>query len=201
MRYEPRWHRWTSLTVAEVSELFTGCEIRWWLSGGWAIDHSIGAVSREHDDIDISTLRAGLPALIERLPAGMQSFAAMDGQLLPLKGQADLVAGMHNIWVRNDKLGRFVLQINVESGDAEAWRYRRDPRIFLPWDTAVRSIQCTPTATPATQLLWKAKRPRPRDEHDLDIVHTMLRPAERRWLRESIRMAHPESPWLDDSRI
>src|SRR3954452_20338766 len=119
MRYDRRRHRWTPLTVAEVNALFADCGARWWLSGGCAIDHSIGTVSREHHDIDISTLRSGLAALIRRLPVGMQLFAAADGQLLPLDDQPDRVVDSHNIWVHNAELDRFVMQINLESGDEE----------------------------------------------------------------------------------
>lgn len=180
--------------------MFAGCPEFWWLSGGWAIDHWLGGASRPHGDIDISTLRPALPALLGAMPVQLRPFAAMGGQLLPLADHLDDPEA-HNIWVYDQGRDRFVLQINLEDGDEAVWRYRREPRITLPWDSAVALACSVPTGTPATQLLWKSRYPRPQDEHDLSVAHGILRPEERRWLRESVRSAHPQSPWAYDQRL
>jgi hypothetical protein len=193
VRYDPRRHRWAAFTVAEVRALFPGRR-GWWLSGGWAIDHRLGATSRAHGDIDISTLRPALPALLAGLPAGLRPFAARNGHLLPLAEHLD-DPELHNIWVHDRGRDRFVLQINLEDGDDTVWRYRRDPRITLPWSRAVDLVRTVPTGTPATQLLWKSPAPRPCDQHDLDFSRDLLRPGDRSWLCAAIRRAHPQSPW------
>ncbi|MEV4828035.1 nucleotidyltransferase domain-containing protein [Micromonospora sp. CA-248260] len=200
MRYDPQRHLWSALSVAEVHELFAGCPTRWWLSGGWAIDHWHGSPSRPHGDIDVSTLRPALPALLHALPADLRPFAARRGHLFPLADGHD-ATGLHNIWVYDAGRDRFVLQINLEDGAETDWRYRRDPRITLPWESAVVSVRAVPTGTPGTQLLWKSPDPRPRDEHDLDVARHLLTPAQRRWLRDAVRLAHPHSPWADDPRL
>ncbi|QDY10523.1 hypothetical protein FJK98_28050 [Micromonospora sp. HM134] len=202
MRYDPRRHLWSALSVAQVRALFTTCPARWWLSGGWAIDHwhGSGSPSRPHGDIDVSTLRPALPALRPALPADLRPFAARRGHLFPLGKRHD-DPEVHNIWVHDPGRDRFVLQINLEDGAETGWRYRRDPRITLPWDSAVASVDSVPTGTPVTQLLWKSPDPRPRDEHDLDVAHHLLGPAQRRWLRDAVRLAHPHSPWADDPRL
>ncbi|MET7963892.1 nucleotidyltransferase domain-containing protein [Micromonospora zamorensis] len=197
MRYNPQWHVWAALSITDVCSLLGGCPARWWLSGGWAIDHWLGAVSRRHGDIDVSTLRPALPAMLGSVPAHLRPFAAMSGRLLPLMEHLD-DPELHNIWLHDEDRDRFVLQINLEEGDESVWRYRRDPRIALPWSSAVANVRGVPTGTPATQLLWKARDPRPQDEHDLSVADGLLLPKQRRWLRMAIRIAHPHSPWADD---
>ncbi|MFC0506404.1 nucleotidyltransferase domain-containing protein [Micromonospora costi] len=200
MRYDPQRHIWSALSVTEARSLLTGLPTRWWLSGGWAIDQWLGFESRHHGDIDVSTLRPALPALLDGMSARFRPFAAMNGRLLPLPEHLDDPA-LHNIWLHDKNRDRWVLQINLEDGDETVWRYRRDPRITLPWSRAVALVRGIPTGTPATQLLWKSRDPRPRDEHDLTISHGVLRAEDRRWLREAIRTAHPQSPWARDPRL
>jgi Aminoglycoside-2''-adenylyltransferase len=199
MLYDPENHTWEPLSVAEIGPMFSAGTARWWLSGGWAIDHWLGITTRRHGDIDISTLRPDLPALLAHLPPQLRPYAAIDGQLVPLSDVED--PRLHNIWVLDVHRDRWILQINLEEGDQALWRYRRDTRITLPWDRAVGLVGSLPTGTPAVQLLWKSRGPRPQDEHDLDITHGALHPDERRWLREAVRTAHPESPWIGDPRL
>jgi hypothetical protein len=152
-------------------------------------------VSRSHADIDISTLRSALPAVLGSLPGRLEPFAAIDGHFYPLASRLN-DPGLHNIWLQDRRQGRWVLQLNIEAGDQAAWRYRRDPRIALPWDLAVRDVAAIPTGAPAAQLLWKSPRPRPQDDADLALALGMLPVAECHWLAEAIRTAHPSSPWL-----
>jgi hypothetical protein len=195
MRHDPVRDLWLPLSVQALASLLQGCSSRWWLSGGWAIDHWSGRVSRSHGDIDISTLRPDLPVLLGALPGHLEPFAAMAGQLYPLASRLD-DPDLHNIWLRDKRHGRWVLQLNIEAGDRAAWRYRRDPRITLRWDLAVRDVGAIPTGSPAAQLLWKSPRPRPQDDADLALALSALPVAERRWLAEAIRTAHPSSPWI-----
>jgi hypothetical protein len=195
MRYDPARDLWSPLSVRAVASLLQGCSSSWWLSGGWAIDHWAGKVSRSHGDIDISTLRSALPALLGYLPGHLEPFGAMDGHLYPLAAHLN-DPDLHNIWLRDERHGRWVLQLNIEAGDQAAWRYRRDPRVSLPWNLAVRGVGGIPTGSPAAQLLWKSPQPRPQDDADLALALGFLPVADRRWLAEAIHMAHPSSPWV-----
>ncbi|GAA3598947.1 hypothetical protein GCM10022223_12920 [Kineosporia mesophila] len=149
-------------------------------------------MSREHGDIDVSTLRPLLPVLLGRLPRTLVPFAAMSGRVRPLFQHLDDPL-LHNIWVHDHLTRRWVLQINLENGDDEHWAYRRHPDITLPWHRAVQPVDGVPTGSPATQLLWKAKSPRAVDEHDRAVTH--LSAEDQAWLQHSIRTAHPDSPW------
>jgi hypothetical protein len=200
VKHNPDRDIWEPLSVPQVASLLEHCSSRWWLSGGWAVDHWLGPTTRDHGDIDISTLRADLAGVLAVLPARLRPAAAMNGHLLPLAEHLDDTA-LHNIWLRDEETDRWVLQVNLEDGDQTSWRYRRDPGICLPWTSAVRVTRSVPTGTPATQLLWKSKAPRPQDEHDLDAAHSALSAGSRRWLRDAVRTAHPRSPWLGDPRL
>jgi hypothetical protein len=47
--------------------------IRYWLFGGWAVDFWVGAVTRDHDDVDVAAWRADAGRLIPALQqAGWQ---------------------------------------------------------------------------------------------------------------------------------
>jgi hypothetical protein len=200
MPSHPSQGTWSRLTVGEVASLLAACPVRWWLSGGWAVDHWLGRTTRRHGDIDVSTCGPHLAAVLTTLPAGLEPFAAQTGELLSL-ASVDSAVEVHNIWVRRRDTGRWVLQVNVEAGDQDAWAYRRHPEIRLPWDHAVVDVRGVPTGTPATQLLWKSRDPRPQDESDLDEAGPRLPAAERRWLVEAVRASHPASPWADDPRL
>jgi hypothetical protein len=195
MRYDPERDLWSPLSVRAVASLLQDCPARWWLSGGWAIDHWLGTVTRSHGDIDVSTLRPELPTVLGSLPGHLEPFAAVDGYLHPLTSRVD-DSDVHNVWLRDERCGRWVFQVNVEAGDQGVWRYRRDPRIALPWERAVRCVSGVPTGFPAVQLLWKSPRPRPEDDADLASALKVLSAGERHRLAEAMRTAHPCSPWV-----
>ncbi len=134
-----------------------------------AIDHWLGPPTRKHGDIDISTLRPNLPILLTALLPQMQPFAATGGHLLPLT--EDIDDAVHNIRVRDSHCDRWVLQVNLEEGDETRWRYRRDPRVTLPWDRAVAPVRsprperlphscCGSRATPPSGRARPRHRPR-----------------------------------------
>lgn len=195
MKYDPAVHVWSPLSVSAVATLFAGAAERWWLSGGYAIEHRLGRATRSHGDIDVSVVRSDWAAFVARLPASLEAVAAMDGWLLPLAAHAD-DPSLQNIFVRDVETGRWVLQINLEEGDALVWRYRRDPRVTLPWDRAVSFVDPLPTGSLATQLLFKSRQQLPKDNLDLAAAWPAVPSADRAWLTDAIRFAHPDSAWL-----
>ena len=40
--------------LAEIGELLDEAGLDYWLFGGWAVDFHLGAVTREHDDVDFA---------------------------------------------------------------------------------------------------------------------------------------------------
>ncbi len=54
-----------------------------------------------------------------------------------------------------------------------------------------------PYLAPEIQLLYKAEGLRPKDEADFRQALPALTRERRAWLRDSLMLAHPHHPWLD----
>jgi hypothetical protein len=68
---------------------------------------------------------------------------------------------------------------------------RRDPTIQLPWSLASECHGETPYLAPHVQLLMKAKRPRPKDSLDAEVVMPALERSQRNWLAQHLPQDHP----------
>src|SRR6218665_431050 len=132
---------WHPLSAAAVAELLAGAPVRWWLSGGAALDRWLGHPIRERQNIDVTVTAGDLAALVATLPDGYSAWAPADdeGTLLPFaQGPPD--ARLQPVPLRDDASGAWVLQINAEDGAPRAWVYKRDPRVQLPWERVVRDV-------------------------------------------------------------
>jgi len=166
--------RWDPLSVGEVAQLFAGLEVPWWFTGGHALEMHCGRSWRDHVDIDVGICREDAGGLAS-LPGEWEIHVAAKGALRSWDGAA-LVArrNENNLWLRQGS-GPWRLDIAVGDGDADAWIYRRDPSLRLPWNVAVhRTADGTPYLTPALQLLFKSKDVRPKDDVDAaEVIPTL----------------------------
>ncbi len=99
-------------------------------------------------------------------------YVAAAGQLEPWVGQ-ELRAALHqnNLWCRPNAKRPWALDVTIGEGDGDAWIYRRDPRVRVPWDIAVlHTLEGVPCLAPELQLLYKSKAPRERDDFDAEQV-------------------------------
>jgi len=171
---------WAPLSLTDTVETFAEARFRWWVSGGRALDLHIGRSWRDHDDTDVGVPRreaAGLRALLD----GWDIQVAASGRLHPWAGQ-ELRPDLHenNLWCRRRPTGPWCLDVTLAEGDGEAWVYRRDGRIRIPWVQAVLSTaDGVPYLAPELQLLFKSKDVRPKDDVDARQVIPELS-AERR---------------------
>jgi hypothetical protein len=92
------------------------------------------------------------------------------------------------------------IDVVLEPWTPAAWRYRRDPRVTLPLDRALRSVAvagvAVPVLAPAAVLLFKAtaggrSTPRPKDDADLTRALPSLDADARAWLRAALPAGHP----------
>lgn len=127
-----------------------------------AIDLWLGYTSREHDDIDVSVLRADWHSFTKTLPCWMQLYAAEAGYLRAVEHEETVPP--NNVWCEDRRTGQMVLQINVEDGTNAKWVYRRCPKITKRWELALTYVAGLPIIAPEVQLLWKSKSPTPKDE-------------------------------------
>ncbi len=187
------------LAADEVAALFEGAPGRWWLSGGVALDRWLGRAVRERAQTDVSTIPSDLEGLLGSLPARYSAWIRDDEGLIAW-AEATPDTDIARILIRDDDAGAWVLQVNVEDGTANAWLYRRDSRLQLPWNRAVLDIGGIPTGAPEVQLVWKALRPSPQDEQDKDAVLPGLDAEARQWWERAILSIHPHSTWSIHAR-
>lgn len=185
---------WDPLAADEVAALLGPSGVRWWLSGGVALERWLGEPIREHANTDVSTLLPDLRALVGALPATMTAWARMPDGLVPVSELPEDV-DVQRVDVHDDARARWVLRVNVEDGSPRAWIYRRDPRLSLPWERAVLHLDGVPTGAPAVQLLWKALRPSPQDDVDKEAIWPRLADDDRAWLETALLRIHPHSSW------
>ncbi len=189
---------WRPLDVVGVAELLTGASVRWWLSGGAALDRWLGRPIRPRTNIDVSVTAADLAALVSALPPGVSAWATVGDDLVPFE-EAPEDADLQPVFVRDETSGEgqgdTILQINVEDGAPRAWVYKRDPRLQLPWSEAVIDLDGIPTGAPQVQLVWKALRPRPEDDVDKDAVLPTLSPEAVAFYETALLRIHPHSTW------
>lgn len=189
-------HPWQHLDAEAVAALLSAASVRWWLSGGVALDRWLGRGIRPRANIDVSVVAGDLAALVAALPDGYSAWAPgeREGEVVPFDA-APQDADLQPVLVRDAAAGAWVLQLNAEDGAPRAWVYKRDPRLTLPWDRAVLDIDGIPTGAPEVQLVWKALRPRPEDDLDKDAVAPALSEESRRFYETALLRIHPHSSW------
>lgn len=85
-------------------------------------------------------MAADLADYVASLPDGFSAWASADGtddEVVPF-AEAPRDADLQSVLIRDDASDVRVLQINAEDGAPRAWVYKRDARLQLPWDRAVR---------------------------------------------------------------
>lgn len=187
---------WEWRTPEATAELLRAVPVRWWLSGGSALDHWLGQTTRTHTHSNVSVVRGDLEGFVANLPPGFSAWTSVsEEEGLIAFADAPTDADLHPVVIRDDATQTFVLMVNVEDGADQAWIYKRDPRLQLPWSKAVLDVGGIPTGAPEVQLLWKALRPRPEDDLDKDAVWPRLSDEVRGWWERAILSIHPHSTW------
>lgn len=186
---------WVPLDPRAVAALLAAVPVRWWLSGGVALDRWLGREIRPRPNVDVSVVAGDLAALVGSLPDGVSSWYAPEGgEAVPFAAVPE-EADLQPVLIRDDAKDAWVLQVNVEDGAPGSWVYKRDPRLSLPWGRAVLDIDGIPTGAPEVQLIWKALRPRPEDTIDKDAVLPSLSDEAVAFYETALLRVHPHSTW------
>lgn len=182
---------WAPLPTTEITRLFQQSSLRWWVSGGVALELHLGHSWRDHEDADISILRRDAALLVDVLD-GWDLYLAAAGVLTPWAGsQLSADRSENNIWCRPDTTSPWVLDVVISDGDDTEWIYRRDPTIRRPWREAVLCTSSgTPYLAPEIQLLFKSKNARPKDNVDAGEAIPRLDPLRRAWLGSRLPADH-----------
>jgi hypothetical protein len=188
---------WTPLSVAEVVDLFRGASFFWCLAGGRAIERVVGRAYRPHQDIDIVVLRPQQLAVQDWLSEWRLAAADPPGSLRPWLPAERLPWRVHDVWAHREGAAGWELQLMLQEADAQSWYFRRDDRVHGPLDGLASVVDGLPCLRVDLQLLFKAKRSRPRDEMDFQAVLPSLTAAQRLTLAEWLRLTCPNGhDWI-----
>lgn len=192
------WRPWSPQAVAAFMAPLAG---PWWIAGGWAIDLFLGRQTREHEDIDVQTLRRDQHA-VRALFGGWDVQAALPpprDETWPFRswrlGEL-LDPGEHDIWLRPTPTEPWAIQLMIADTVGETWLSRRTPEITRPLaELGGVTADGIPYLAPEVQLFYKAKNARPKDEADFAQALPALSPERRLWLDNALAVAHPAHPW------
>ncbi|NND75766.1 MAG: amino acid transporter [Ilumatobacter sp.] len=161
---------WEPLPLAAAVELFRDAPLRWWISGGLALELHVGRSWRGHGDTDIGVVRSEAARLRDVLD-GWDLHLASGGELTAWDGHPLRAEDAeNNVWCRRDTRSPWTLDVTIGDGDRDDWIFRRDPSITLPWaDAVLHTDDGAPYVAPEIMLLFKCREPR-RAKDDLDAV-------------------------------
>lgn len=183
-------HCWRESTRLGVSQA----------AGGWALDLFLGFQTRSHDDFDVGVLRRDVTDVVARL-SGWEFFEARSETLYRLGHDERPRPEVNSLWCRPCNAHDWSFELMLDEADGDAWVFRRLPIIRMPLANAVRHTpDGIPYLTPEIQLLYKARRPRAKDQDDFERILAWLRPGERAWLCNALSAVDPEHAWLTKLR-
>lgn len=169
----------------------------WAVASGWAVDLFLGRVTRGHADVDVAVYRHDQAEVYQALRgAGWSLEKVVEGRLERWGGER-LDLPVHEVHARRPRGEPAHLELLLNEGDAECWRYRRAPRISRPRALVeLRSSEGIPFLSPEVVLLFKSARLRPRDELDFAACLPALAAESRAWLHGALASLDPEHLWL-----
>ncbi len=187
---------WDPLTIDEIVARFASVDAPWWIAGGVAIDLFLGWQTRHHDDIDLEMFRDDRDVLFDVF-VGWDLHTVRDGGLTPWIEGDPIHSDAFAVWARPHMGAPWAVEVLLAAGDIDEWRFRRDPSITMPGDRLIRTTNGgVPFCTPEVQLLYKAKRARPKDDVDLTrCLHRMERD-QTTWLRDALARLDAAHPWV-----
>ncbi len=189
---------WAPLSPDDAGVVFSACEARWWVAGGWAIDLLVGRQTRSHADFDVLVLRPEQHVVRSYLHAWDVHAADPPGTLRPWPIGEILPLSVHDIWCRRDPSAPWAFQLMIDDVHGEDWLFRRDHRIRRPVRTLAGRASRPGLAVLAAevQLLYKSGSVREKDAADFDVARPGLSVDERHWLRDALRATHPDHDWI-----
>jgi hypothetical protein len=186
--------------LTRAVDAMRGFDRPWFVAGGWALDLFLGAVSRDHADLEIALFREDQRALRRQL-ARWEFEKVAGGHRVPWSVDEWLIPPVHEVHASAGTGSSGGLEFLLNEREGDQWVYRRNAAVRCPAnDIGLRSSGGVPFLRPEIVLLYKAKAPRPVDEQDFEAVRRGLEAPSRAWLRAALELCHPGHHWLDRLR-
>jgi hypothetical protein len=188
--------RWSaSWTPHDVAQRLNGIATPWYVAAGWALDLFRGRQTREHGDIEIAIPSTRFPEVRDRFPEYI--FDAVGSGRIWADATPDVLAAVHQTWLRDPATGHYLLDVFREPHDGDTWICRRDEKIRLSYREIIRrTADGIPYLSPELVLLFKAKNVRPKDQLDFDGTLPHMTPGQRETLAKLLGHVHPGHQWL-----
>lgn len=160
--------------VSAVCSLLSGLTVSYWITGGWAIDLTVGRVTRDHADVDVMLLERDKHALWNDLPEDEIQITGRDRESRRLTLQSE----------------NLLLPTEVFLADADGtfWVHRRGTyRVKRPLADITRHRDGIPFLAPEVVLLFKARSKADKDQRDVETALPVLDAGQRSWLQETLK--------------
>ena len=189
---------WQSFTIPELKSLFDPIGISWWIAGGHAAE-AFHQSPRHHEDIDVSIFRSHVPELRKAVEGRYHVWSVGHGTLRPVNDEFPEPADdADQVWLRAHALAPWRADVLLNPDRDGNWLSRRDPSFSAPLEQVTWLRDGVRYLKPEIVLAFKARRVRPKDEHDFGAIVPRLDAAAIAWLRDSIiRCERPDHPWLE----
>ena len=166
----------------------------WGFGGGWAIDGTIGKVTREHHDRDIYILREDLGEWREVWLEALWYKMVGDREVELAEGE-EPDASVGTLHVRD---GEVLYELRLMETEGDNWVYEHDARVKMPVEEVfVAGVERLSFLNPAIALLFKSKSIRDKDMKDFTAVLPFLSDFERQWLLKALETVYGEHIWMD----
>jgi hypothetical protein len=190
---EDAWDAWSP---EELFGRLRHLDLGWYVVGGWALDLWHGHQTRAHEDLEFCVL-AGQSREFRTALIDLDFFTARNGVLTHLPPTSELPVDAWQLWGADRTTGCWRVDMMIERGTPDLWRYKRDGSLAILRDTAIRKSKTgIPYLAPALVLLFKAKHVREKDQRDFDAAVARMDPAEKRALRGWLEALHPGHNWI-----
>src|SRR5690349_8365778 len=123
-----------------VARLLANFARPWFISGGWAIDVFVGAVTRPHEDIEIGIFRDDQQVLRDYLVGWDLSKAItgpQGGAYVPWEPAERLQLPVHQVLARRQTATPLEMEFFLNEVADGLWRFRRDLSLTRPAETII----------------------------------------------------------------
>lgn len=169
----------------------------WWaVAGGWAIDLWLGMHTREHHDVEVVIRRCDQRHVLAVLSQRWELWC------LDPPGSGWRTWDGHEVgppaFQLQARANGMEFDLFTETVVDRAWTYRRDARIHRPADEVVMvTSDGIPVVRPEVQLLYMSTSGDAKNQHDYELAHAKLPPADAAWLAQSLATTRPGHPWIN----